>query len=73
MRKRLRYAEPMTTNSIGIQKWAANQNVEQVWVTGEGDNQLVGWLRADGARAIETNADPVFDTEEGFEEMWSAR
>lgn len=59
-----------TSNSIGINKWAAGQQLAQVWARGEGDRQTIGWERSDGERAIETNGDPVFEGEEGFEEAW---
>ena len=59
------------TTSIGITLWACGQGIEQVWSRGEGDARLIGWERADGQRAIETNGQPVFDGEDGFEEAWS--
>jgi len=60
----------ITTNSIGIQRWAAHQGAEIVWENGIGDARIVGWRRDDGERAIETNGDPVFDGE-GFDELWN--
>lgn len=57
-------------NSIGIKKWAAGYHALEVWTFGEGDARLVGWLRDDGVRAIETNADPCFEYEPGFDELW---
>ena len=60
-----------TSNSIGINKWAAGQQLAQVWARGEGDRQTIGWERSDGERAIETNGDPVFAGESGFEEAWA--
>ena len=59
------------TTSIGITLWASGQGIEQVWSRGEGDARLIGWERADGQRAIETNGQPVFDGEDGFEAAWS--
>ena len=58
------------TNSIGINKWAGNQGIELVWATGDGDGAWSLWKREDGARAIATNGDPVFEGEDGFEEAW---
>lgn len=61
------------TNSIGISKWAGEQAIECTWSVGEGDARLTGWTRADGERAIETNGDPVFEGDDGFEDAWAAR
>ena len=58
------------TNSIGISKWASDQSIEQVWESGTGDNRIIGWEREDGERSIETNGDPVFEFESGFDEIW---
>lgn len=60
----------MKTESIGIQKWAGGQTISRIWQNGEGDWRMIGWQRADGARAIETNGDPAFEHEPGFEEAW---
>lgn len=62
----------MNANSIGINKWANGQSIECAGSSGEGDSKITGWVRADGARAIETNGDPVFESEDGFEEAWSS-
>lgn len=60
----------MTTDSIGIKKWAGELEIEEVARRGEGDARMIAWERSDGARAIQTNGDPVWDGEEGFEEAW---
>lgn len=60
------------SNSIGINKWSKDQSVEMAGQSGESESRITGWVRADGARAIETNGDPVFESEEGFEEAWSS-
>ena len=60
----------METTSIGIYKWAHPATAELAWETGVGDARLRGWERADGARAIETNGDPLFEGEAGFDETW---
>jgi hypothetical protein len=47
--------------------------IDKLWSNGlPGDARLIGWERADGARAIETNADPVFDWQDGFDQLWAA-
>lgn len=62
----------MNANSIGINNWSKGQCVEMAGHSGEGESRIIGWVRADGARAIETNGDPVFESEDGFEEAWSS-
>lgn len=66
----------MKSNSIGINKWAGGKDLELVWVrtdgSGNADNTLRGWLRSDGARAIETNGDPCFEHEAGFDLAWNS-
>lgn len=59
----------MSTNSIGVRKWSAGKTIEQAWRNGE----LIGWKRADGARIIETNGDPIEEEDEGFNEVWERR
>lgn len=61
----------METTSIGIYKWAHPVTAELLWESGVGDSRIRGWQRADGARAIETNGDPVFEGENGFAEVWN--
>ena len=56
--------------SIEIEKWAGGEAVEESW---RSTSELAGWTRADGARAIETNGDPVFEEDEGFEDLWEKR
>lgn len=34
-----------------------------------GDEQLIGWYTKEGL-VIETNGDPVWETEDGFDELW---
>lgn len=60
------------TGSSGITAWAGGMAIEDEWTTGSGDARLTGWVRADGARAIETNGDPVFDGDDGFVDAWAA-
>lgn len=60
-----------TSQSIGINKWAKGHSLEQVWARGEADEKTIGWQRSDGERAIETNGDPVFPGESGFEVSWA--
>lgn len=60
------------SNSIGINKWSSESERHKVWELGEGDQRLIGWERADGQRAIETNGDVVFESEGGFHECWYA-
>lgn len=60
-----------TSTSIGIRKWAGDQAIETVWTSGDGDRRCIGWVRWDGARAIETNGDPSFEGCDGFEEAWT--
>lgn len=60
-----------TTSSIGIGKWLGEHSAKVVWVRGEGDERCIGWIRSDGARAIETNGDPCFEGEDGFESAWA--
>lgn len=62
-----------TTNSVGIAKWADTQSIEIAWQNGTGDARQIGWTRADGARAIETNGDPVFEDAIGFDGSWETR
>jgi len=61
----------MKTTSIGIRQWAGEMDIWEVWSIGEGDSRLIGWRRGDGEHAIETNADPVWESDEGFQEMWA--
>lgn len=58
-------------SSIGIKNWAGRQAIARVWGAG-GDSRLVGWQRADGSRAIETNGDPCFEDTPHFSELWEA-
>lgn len=56
-------------NSIGIRKWACGQTLELVASVGDGDGKLTLFRRGDGLEAIETNGDPVFEGDTGFEEL----
>ena len=56
--------------SIAIRKWAAGQGLELAWQQGTGDEQLTGWLRADSYRAIETNADPIWEDDDAMRDLW---
>ena len=58
------------SNSIGINKWAAGHRIIKIARYGYGDAQEIAWLRDDGARAIETNGDPAFEWESGFDSEW---
>ena len=58
------------SNSIGINKWAAGHRIIEVARYGYGDAQEIAWLRDDAARAIETNGDPAFEWEPGFDSEW---
>lgn len=62
--------DAMTTTSMGINKWSGGQRIFKIGESGEGDSRMVAWVRADGARAIETNGDPQFEWEDGFDEAW---
>ena len=55
-------------SSVGIRKFAGNLEIELVGSTGHGDSKLSLWRRDDGQEAIETNGDPVFAGENGFDE-----
>lgn len=61
-----------TTTSIGINRWSHGQKLTRLWSRGAGDARLTGWQREDGQLAIETNGEPIFESEDGFEEAWSA-
>ena len=58
-----------------IAAWAAESGgAEKAWESGEGDARLIGWQAANGTRAIETNADPVWsESEESFADCWAQR
>lgn len=56
-----------TCDSIGIKK-ALGSNLTWVGSRGEGDSKITLWRNVDGREAIETNGDPVFEGEAGFEE-----
>jgi hypothetical protein len=62
-------ADNSKCRSVGIRAWAAEQALEIEWASGE----IRGWSRRDGERAIETNGDPVFESDDGFEAAWDAR
>ena len=66
------YPENPQTNSIGIRNWSEGQELTEVFFIGLGDSRLIGWKRHDGARAIETNGDPIFEGGEDFETMWES-
>jgi hypothetical protein len=61
------------SKSSGISHWASGRKIEQVWESGQADSRLVGWRRADGALAVETNGDPVFEDADGFSDLWNPR
>jgi hypothetical protein len=56
--------------STGISAWIDDQDARVAWERGEGDARQVGWIRDDGARAIETNGDPIGEDDDGFEAAW---
>jgi len=56
-------------NSIGINKYFDDQTSKAIWSTGEGDNRVTLWRAADGKQAIETNGDPILDSDP---EWWTA-
>lgn len=62
--------DSVTTNSIGINKWSGGQRIFKVGESGDGASLMVAWVRADGARAIETNGDPNFEGSEEFDAAW---
>jgi hypothetical protein len=58
------------SSSVGILAWAGDSALTLEW---ESSPELKGWSRdSDGARAIETNSDPIFDGDEGFAAAWEA-
>lgn len=60
--------------SAGISRIAAERGQTecvQVFSRGEGDNRTTGYRFADGFCVIDTNADPVGQEDEGFDEMWA--
>jgi len=62
--------DSVTTNSIGINKWSGGQRIFKVGESGDGDSRMVAWVRADGARAIDTNGDPDFEWSDEFDAAW---
>ena len=60
----------MKTASLGIEDWAGQSDIVQCGSYGRGDARMIAWERDDGTRAIETNGNPIFEGETGFEESW---
>ena len=59
-------------NSIGIRKYFGKQDAVEVKSVGTGDIKLTLWRAADGKEAIETNADPVLDTDANWDDYLEA-
>ena len=58
-----------TTDSIAIRR-ALGEDAELVGETGMGDNRMrLFRSRTTGAEAIETNAEPIWESEEGFADL----
>lgn len=58
------------SRSIWVRLWQGEQDIVLEWAIG---SELKGWSREDGRRIIETNGDPVFQDDEGFEAAWAAQ
>lgn len=55
-------------NSTGIRNYFGNQSARLVQTVGSGDNSMTLWLAGDGKQAIETNAEPILDTDADWSE-----
>lgn len=63
--------ETMTTSFAIRDGQHAHGPANLEWESGTGDARRIGWMFADGTRAIETNGDPVWDHEDGFADAWA--
>ena len=55
------------SGSIGIRKhFDGNMELECIGSTGEGDCKMILWRSQTGQEVIETNAEPIWEGEEGF-------
>lgn len=64
----------MKCNSLAINREAERRGEEPTFVAadGEGDDTRILWrFVGDGTEVIETNGDPVWDTDEGFRALVS--
>jgi len=60
-------------SSIQIQAKIAEWGTpEQIGTTGSGENTLVLWRFPNGVEVIETNGDPVWESEDGFDSLCDA-
>lgn len=58
------------SGSIGIRKhFDPNMELTRIGSAGSGDSEITLWQDRMGHEAIETNGDPVFEGEDGFEEL----
>ena len=54
--------------SIGIQKhFGSNMELEILGSTGNGDSKMILYRAMTGQEVIETNGDPCWDSEDGFQ------
>ncbi len=68
----MREAKDTAMADGGIRRWAAGEEVEQIWR--HLPSGMAGWVRAkDGWRIIETNANPIGEDDEGFAKTWEHR
>lgn len=57
-------------NSAGIRAaFGDNMELEILDTTGEGDSKMTLYRTRTGVEVIETNGDPVFESESGFAEL----
>lgn len=64
-----KYIPTLEINSAGIRKaFHPCNRARNAGSIGEGDNKTTLWISQSGLEAIETNGDPVFAGEAGFEE-----
>lgn len=58
------------SGSIGIRKhFDPNTELTRIGSSGSGDSEVTLWQDRMGHEVIETNSDPVFECEDGFEEL----
>lgn len=57
------------SSSITIQREIEVHGGKRAGVTGSGENTCILWELGDGRRVIETNGDPVWEGEPGFEDI----
>jgi hypothetical protein len=62
----------MTSSSGTIQAELDRIGGRRVGATGEGDGTCILWELGDGRRVIETNGDPVWEGEDGFDAVAAA-